>query len=88
MRKRVPKRRRIGKKVKVLSLFYRNYIRSEEWREFREIALDHHGRRCGRCGHKKRLQVHHLHYENLGDESVDDVTILCFWCHEAEESRK
>lgn len=60
---------------------YLFYIRSDAWRKRRERALMLAGHRCQVCGDKKRLQVHHVSYVNLGHESDADLTVLCWWCH-------
>lgn len=64
------------------SMPYRDYLLTEHWQEFRRVALKHHGKKCKVCGSKRFLHVHHLSYDNLGNESVDDVEILCRYCHE------
>lgn len=61
--------------------FYLQYIKSKEWREFRQIALKHYNYCCAACNAKENLEVHHIHYETLGNESVEDVQILCENCH-------
>ncbi len=30
---------------------------------------------------KKLLEVHHLHYETLGNETLKDVQVVCLDCH-------
>jgi hypothetical protein len=36
---------------------------------------------CNRCGASKKLQLHHWTYENWGNESQDEVELLCSICH-------
>jgi hypothetical protein len=44
---------------------------------------------CQRCGSKQDVQVHHLTYENFGDEDVyNDLITLCKRCHEDVEREK
>jgi hypothetical protein len=38
------------------------------------------------CGSKKRLDVHHLTYANLGKESINDLRVLCRSCHDKVHS--
>jgi len=42
-------------------------------------------KRCDRCGFesggKKKFNVHHRHYRSLGNESPEDVCLLCHSCH-------
>jgi 5-methylcytosine-specific restriction endonuclease McrA len=37
--------------------------------------------RCERCGLALRLDIHHLHYNNVGHETPRDVMALCRECH-------
>lgn len=38
---------------------------------------------CQACGSPDQLQVHHAHYDTLGDEQPQDLVLLCDPCHEA-----
>jgi len=61
---------------------YKRYIRSEDWRNKRELVLKRDGYRCRNCGSGVGLQVHHKCYDRFGDESLDDLITLCNVCHE------
>src|SRR5262249_45238559 len=37
-----------------------------------------------RCNREGDLQLHHLHYDTLGHETLDDVQLLCDRCHRIE----
>ena len=74
---------------------YQRVIRSARWKSLRLLAIAASGGTCTRChrpGRKPRsgqyvgrvLQLHHLHYDTLGRESLDDVRLLCADCHRAE----
>lgn len=67
---------------------YMAYLRSAEWREKRKEFLELANYECEECGEKDGLQVHHLSYENIGDETEDDVQVLCRECHEDKELEK
>ena len=63
---------------------YRKYLKSQYWQEFRLKAMEHYDNKCSWCGvdgDKSNLQVHHLHYKNLGNEGLEDVSLLCPSCH-------
>lgn len=60
---------------------YTRYIRSAAWREKREAAFAHHGRRCASCGVQKDLHVHHRHYRTLSREQMEDLIVCCKKCH-------
>ena len=62
---------------------YRKYIQSPEWKEKRQAKLDACSGKCeceGGCT-REATQVHHLHYDSLGNESLDDLQALCPKCH-------
>lgn len=65
--------------------FYRSYLRSERWKDKKEMRLRVDGYRCVMCGCTSRqctLQTHHITYKNLGHEDVlNDLVTLCDSCH-------
>ena len=61
------------------------YLYCAEWRKFAWRARMYYKHTCQRCGATNcRLDVHHLHYETIGQESIEDVTALCRVCHADE----
>lgn len=66
---------------------YRNYIKSNEWRE-KSKAVRGVYTKCWECGSTKNLQVHHNNYENIGKERLEDLSVVCEECHKALEHRK
>jgi hypothetical protein len=62
--------------------FYTRYIGGPGWRAVREKAIAARGCRCESCGRAGPIQVHHRTYERLGHERIDDLVILCKFCHE------
>lgn len=70
---------------------YRIYLLSESWKQTRLWKLTAVNWTCERCGFRafsnharKFLQVHHLTYERLHHERLDDLEALCMHCHEYE----
>lgn len=63
---------------------YDDYISSSEWGSIRDKRKKIDGDRCFLCGAtNKPLQCHHLTYQNLGHEDVNnDLVTLCKPCHE------
>ncbi len=59
---------------------YEAYLRSDEWTAKRRVILERDGYRCP-CGSRRHLHVHHLTYERLGHELLDDLVTLCRGCH-------
>jgi len=59
---------------------YIEYMKSDAWREKRGLVLERSGGKCEKCGFEA-CDVHHLTYERLGNESMDDLQALCLKCH-------
>lgn len=57
------------------------YAGSNQWRCRRNETIPRQRFRCARCGREKRLQVHHLTYDHVGDERPADLVALCLTCH-------
>lgn len=73
--------------------WYDDYLQSDHWLATRDAKLEQAKRRCERCGEyaKRRpggrwvgLHVHHLTYERVGQERMDDLEVLCIHCHQVE----
>lgn len=60
---------------------YELYLKTDEWREKRELALERDGYRCRLCDTREQLHVHHRTYARRGNERLDDLTTLCDRCH-------
>ena len=61
---------------------YEDYLRSDHWRVTRKKRMDLDGQRCVVCGSGENLNVHHLRYDHLGHEDIDqDIVTLCHRCH-------
>lgn len=65
---------------------YEWYLLSSHWMDVRQRAIDNSDGLCVRCGGKRRIQVHHKNYTNLGNEKDEDIEVLCGECHEDEHS--
>ena len=63
------------------------YIRSRAWARLRRLVLGRAGGRCESCGKiplvgfDGALQVHHITYERLGAEPLEDLVAVCAGCH-------
>ena len=62
-------------------IFYADYIKSKVWKKKRNERLSFDGYRCRQCGSAQNLRVHHITYERLGHEEMDDLITLCKDCH-------
>lgn len=58
------------------------YYASREWAILKEQVRERSGGRCERCGNRPYEQTHHLTYERLGNELLEDLQGLCAPCHE------
>lgn len=63
---------------------YYEYLESQEWKDKRDELFRIRGRRCERCNSSKNIQVHHLTYERVFNELLNDLEVLCKTCHEIE----
>ena len=64
-------------------LDYQKYMRSKEWKAKRQAKLESCDHKCeceGGC-YRKATQIHHLHYDTLGEEGMEDLQALCPKCH-------
>lgn len=67
---------------------YRAHLASPQWEAIRKAALARAGHSCAYCDSRKRLEVHHKHYRNLGHEQPEDLTVLCDNCHKAADRQR
>ena len=60
---------------------YKEYLQSPRWKAIRKRLYKEYNYKCALCGSGKNLNVHHITYENLGEENDEDLTVLCQVCH-------
>lgn len=60
---------------------YHRYMASREWALKKRAVRERAYGDCERC-HRPMKQVHHLSYEHLGDEPLEDLLGVCRECHE------
>jgi hypothetical protein len=72
---------------------YAQYLASEDWQQRRKDVIANAGHQCERCDlprwvarlvYDQDLHVHHLNYQNRGNEQPEDLEVLCRRCHEIE----
>jgi predicted HNH restriction endonuclease len=67
------------------------YRTTKKWKTFRRELIKKSGHKCMVCGVEKRgkmtryLQVHHVNPDAYGNETEDDVVVLCASCHKDVE---
>jgi len=62
--------------------WYNRYLASAEWQTIRSAALARDGHVCRVCFVSAAAQVHHLTYQRVGYEHLDDLLSVCVSCHE------
>lgn len=60
---------------------YKEYINSSKWKLKRKLLFEKIGYECEQCGYVYNLHVHHKTYDNLGNEPLEDLQVLCKQCH-------
>ena len=63
---------------------YKNYIQSKEWFDMKIDLLQIRGCKCEICQIAKspcKIQMHHITYKNLYNESPNELMLLCNKCH-------
>jgi hypothetical protein len=61
---------------------YHVYLASREWALKKEAVKDRSGGICERCMNNKSEAVHHLSYQHIYDEPLEDLLDVCGACHE------
>ena len=59
------------------------YLQSTEWQNLRQLVFSRDNHQCQLCSSPNALNCHHISYENLGSESLDQLVTLCQDCHSA-----
>lgn len=63
---------------------YYEYLKSPHWKSFKaKVRKSTKPKKCQVCGSRSGLELHHVTYDNLGNESLSDVMYLCREHHEA-----
>lgn len=66
---------------KYFKLDYYEYLQTEEWKIKRNQRLKIDNYTCQNCGIHTNLQVHHLDYSTIFNESMNDLITMCKPCH-------
>lgn len=60
---------------------YRLYLSSIAWKKTREQIKERCGGICEICNKRKMINAHHLTYEHLYNEPLEDLLGVCKQCH-------
>ena len=65
---------------------YKNFLKSDYWKEVKQVVLERDNYQCCHCGATENLAIHHKTYEHHRDElnHLDDLVSLCRSCHMKE----
>lgn len=61
---------------------YRRYLKTSHWRRFKDRYFKRYRYECVVCHATKMLELHHLTYERLGKERLEDCVYCCRKCHQ------
>ena len=64
---------------------YREYLRSQEWKDLRRLVFKRDNYRCVRCGYiGTKKQCHHTDYRGIETMSfsIDQLETVCHLCHD------
>lgn len=61
---------------------YQVYLASREWALLKEQVRARSGGRCESCPDGAHDQTHHLTYERIGRERIEDLLGVCEACHQ------
>lgn len=60
---------------------YNEYLKTNHWIKFKTQYAKTHPKVCNMCYGTKYIELHHITYERIGNESDTDVVWLCRKCH-------
>ena len=60
---------------------YLLHLQSDYWKNIRLQVLERDNNTCQECKEKPATEVHHLTYERLGNELLEDLLAVCRICH-------
>jgi hypothetical protein len=61
--------------------WYSAYLQTDAWREKRRLVFQRAGGICEGCRQAPACQVHHLTYQNAGNEFLWELVAICRECH-------
>jgi len=60
---------------------YKEYLVSPEWQRLKTLKLKQADNRCQLCNSPDKLNIHHRTYKRIYEEDLNDLTVLCSYCH-------
>jgi len=65
----------------VVKNWYEEYLQTPHWQELRKKIFERSHGICEKCKQVKMVDVHHLSYERIGKENLEDLLAVCEDCH-------
>lgn len=63
-------------------LIYEDYLLSPQWKSKKEQVFNRSGGKCEVCEINEATTAHHLTYEHLCCEPLDELMAVCDFCHD------
>lgn len=60
------------------------YLQSDKWKSLCRLVKERDNNKCVISGSTSNLEIHHLHYLNLGAERLEDLITLSRECHQLQ----
>ena len=60
---------------------YYVYLSTDKWKQKRKQVLDRDKNQCQICKKNEATEVHHLTYDRVFDEELEDLLSVCNLCH-------
>lgn len=67
---------------------YREYLTSKKWEWYKKAIHYIYNNECYICGSTEKLHVHHKTYDRIYHEDLDDLVLVCDFCHVRIHSNK
>lgn len=68
--------------------WYNEYLETPKWKSLRSRVLSRAGNLCEGCLTETATEVHHVTYENVGEEFAWDLVAVCHVCHKRFHDKK
>lgn len=66
-----------------LAAEYATYLASDKWQELRASVMSRSQGQCELCEERSADDVHHLTYQSIGNEKLEELIAVCRECHSA-----
>ena len=57
------------------------YLKSNHWKKLKKQLFKERGKKCEKCGSKRKIHCHHIRYGFIYDITIKDLLIVCKQCH-------